>query len=260
MFWKILTVLALAGPLPALAWGMEGHEIVAQIALHDLTPAARAQVGALLGSDALLVHEANWADEIRDQRSATAPWHYVDIPLTAAGYDATRDCAQDNCVVAQIARDRRILADARASADAKREALRFLVHFVADIHQPLHATDNDDRGGNAVHVTLQSARTNLHHVWDAQVVDVLGADVQTIADHLEAGVTPRTRKAWEASTPADWANESHAIARDRIYPSLHGAMMVHLPRDYGAQFSPVTRIQLAKAGVRLAYILNTTLK
>ena len=254
----IAAVLTL--PTPVWAWGAEGHEIVAAMALQDLSPAARGQVTALLGSPNMLVHEANWADEIREQRPETGPWHYVDIPLAAAGYNAARDCGGGNCVVAQIAVARRVLGDPHASTGARQGALRFLVHLVADVHQPLHAEDNQDHGGNTVHVNWMGNRTNLHHVWDTQMVAVLGFNIVTIMDGLEKGVTPGQRKAWAAGTPAGWANESHALARDVIYPPLHGRMQTRLPYDYAQQMAPVTKTQLAKAGVRLAWLLNATLK
>ena len=102
--------------------------------------------------------------------------------------------------------------------------------------------------------------TNLHHVWDTQVVEALGTNVETIATDLEHGITPEQRQAWAGGTPADWVNESHAVARDVIYPRFHGHMQVSLPPDYAFEMAPVTRVQLAKAGVRLAWLLNTTLK
>jgi nuclease S1 len=233
---------------------------VAAIAVQELSPAARAQVTALLGSDAMLVHESNWADEVREQRPETGPWHYVDIPLPAKGYEPARDCAAGNCVVAEIDNARRVLGDPRSSQGARQGALRFLIHLVADVHQPLHTEDNQDHGGNAVHVSWMGERTNLHHVWDTQVVETLGSNVERIAADLEHGVTPDTRKAWAAGTPADWANETHALARDVIYPRFHGAMVARLPPDYPQDMAPVTRLQLARAGVRLAWLLNTTLK
>lgn len=260
MFRKLWMAVALVLPTPVWAWGAEGHEIVATMALRELTPVARAQVAALLGSDAMLVHESNWADEVREQRPETGPWHYVDIPLDAAGYDAARDCAGGNCVVAEIEAARRVLGDRRASPGARQGALRFLIHLVADVHQPLHAEDNNDHGGNAVHVTWQGERTNLHHVWDTQAVEALGLNVEAIATGLEQGVTPSQREAWEQGGPVDWANAAHALARDAIYPPLHGRMQTRLPYDYAQRMAPITRLELAKAGVRLAWLLNTTLK
>lgn len=260
MLLKLAFSAFLVAAVPAWAWGPEGHEIVAAMALKELTPAARTQVAALLGSESMMIHESNWADEIRDQQPETGPWHYVDIPLAASGYDAARDCPADNCVVAQIERARRVLGDQSAGGDRRRDALRFLIHFVADVHQPLHAEDNHDHGGNQLHVEFGADRTSLHHIWDTQVVKALGNGEESIADALDRGVSPQQRKAWEAGTPADWANQAHAIARDMIYPVMGGNNHVRLPLNYAHLAEPLTRFQLSCAGVRLAWVLNTTLK
>jgi hypothetical protein len=256
---------ALAGmlmltPTPVFAWGAEGHEIVALIAARELSPPARAQVARLLGSTAMMVHESNWADEIRDQRPETGPWHYVDIPLRAPGYDARRDCPDRDCAVAQIEKDLRILANRTLGEGARAEALRFLIHFTADVHQPLHAEDNDDRGGNQIRVVMGRERANLHRVWDADVVEVQGVDAAAAADSIERSISSAQRKAWTSGTAAGWANEAHAIARDRIYPPLQGRRELRLPRDYAWRQAATARIQLARAGVRLAWLLNRTLK
>ena len=247
-------------PAPAFGWGAEGHEIVALIAARELTPAARAQAAQLLGGAAMLVLDSNWADEIKDQRRDTGPWHYVDIPLAAPGYDARRDCPDRNCVVAQIESDMRILGNRQLPNRTRAEALRFLVHFVADVHQPLHAEENDDRGGNQVRVTIGPERTNLHKVWDVDVVEALGLDAGAAASGIERSLSSAERKAWAGGTPAAWANESHAVARMRIYPPLAGQRELHLPRDYAWRQAPLTRMLLAKAGLRLASVLNAILK
>ncbi len=256
----LLILLLLAAPQRALAWGAEGHEIVAALALRELTPVARGQVARLLGGEAMMIHDANWADEVRDQRRDTSTWHYVNIPLEAPGYDRRRDCPRGICLVAQIENDLLALNDRRAGTLARAEALRFLIHFVADVHQPLHAADDGDRGGNDVHVSMGRERASLHKVWDADVVQALGYDTGAIAADLERAVTPAQRKDWSTGTPAAWANESLAVARNEIYPPVEGRRFVRLPRDYAFRESAVARAQLAKAGVRLAWLLNTTLR
>jgi hypothetical protein len=256
----VLTILLLLAPVPAFAWGAEGHEIIAAIALRELSPMARLQAASLLGGDAMLIHDANWADEIREQRPETGHWHYADIPLGAPGYDPRRDCRADDCVVAQIENDRRILANSRASRQTRTEALRFLIHFVGDIHQPLHAVDNNDKGGNAVRVYMPGTRTNLHRVWDAEVVEPLGYNADAIAGEIDHAVTPAQRKSWQAGAPADWANESYRIARDEIYPVSRGRRTMRLPASYPGSERLVVRQQLARAGVRLAWLLNATLR
>jgi hypothetical protein len=257
---KFLALMALLAPSKALAWGAEGHEIVAAIALRELTPAARNEAGRLLGGPVMMVHDASWADEIRDSRPETGAWHYVDIPLWAGSYDTSRDCGDGDCVVAQIADDLRILSDQHVPDRIRAEALRFLIHFVADVHQPLHAEDNADKGGNQVHVRLGRERANLHKLWDVDVIEPLGPDPEAIAENIEHGLTPGQRKDWQSGSPARWANEAHAIAREHIYPPLGGARDVRLPRDYAVREAPLARILLAKAGVRLAWLLNTRLK
>ncbi len=163
-------------------------------------------------------------------------------------------------MVAQISRDLRILKDRRAGDDARREALRFLIHFVADIHQPLHAEDDDDKGGNQVRVEIGRERSNLHRVWDLDVVQALGDDPEAIAGGIARDLTPAQRQDWSSGTPARWANESHAIAREHVYPPLVGSRTIRLPRDYAAHEPPLARILLAKAGVRLAWLINATLQ
>ncbi|MEO8300515.1 MAG: S1/P1 nuclease [Rhizomicrobium sp.] len=244
---------------PALAWGPQGHETVALIAGPHLSGAARAEVARLLGGSAMMVHDSNWADEIRDQRRETSAWHYVDIPLKARAYDPGRDCPGGDCVVAQIENDLRILSNRRLSDGARRQALRFLIHFVADLHQPLHAGDNDDRGGNRVRVTIGRERATLHRVWDSDVVEALGRDAAATAAGIERSLSPQDRKAWAQGNPAQWAGEAHAIARDRIYPPLQGRQELRLPRDYPQRQAPLVRVQLAKAGLRLAWLLNGAL-
>ncbi len=256
----LVAVSLLLTPVPAFAWGAEGHEVVAAIALGQLTPAARRQVARLLGNDVMLIQQSNWADEIKDQRRDTARWHFVDIPLAARGFVAQRDCAGGDCVVAQILADLRALRDRTLDDRARAQALLFLIHFVADVHQPLHAEDNDDKGGNDVRVRIGRERANLHRVWDVDVVEVMGFDPGMVAQGIERTITSAQRQAWSRGTPADWANEAHAIARDRIYPPLAGAREIRLPRDYAWREAQVSRLQLAKAGVRLAWLLDTTLK
>lgn len=257
---RLLVGLAGLAPLPAQAWGPQGHEVVALIAEQQLSAAARAEVARLLGGAAMMVHDSNWADEIRDRRRETSSWHYVDIPLMARGYDPRRDCPDGDCAVAQIENKLRILANRRLGNSARREALRFLIHFVADVHQPLHAENDDDRGGNQVRVTIGRQRATLHRVWDSEVVEVLGQGATDIASNVEHSLSAQERKAWTSGMPTQWANEAHAIARDRIYPTLQGHREVRLPRDYAWRQASIARMQLAKAGLRLAFLLNNSLK
>jgi hypothetical protein len=207
-----------------------------------------------------MVRASTWADEIRRERPHTARWHYVDIPLGSSGYVASRDCRHGNCVVAQIERDTRRIADPELTGAVRARALRFLIHFVADEHQPLHAANDHDAGGNEVHVILNGRHTNLHAVWDDAVVRALGRNPARVAMRLEARITASARARWQKGNPVDWANGSFAIASRDIYPLLHGRSYHYapliLPRNYARRYAPIAARQLEKAGVRLALLLN----
>ena len=249
-------------PAPCLAWGVEGHQIVAHIAARELTSGARAQVQDLLGGDpeAAMAQVSTWADEIRRSRSNTAPWHFVDIPIGSAGYDPGRDCRNGNCIVEQIEREKMILADRQLAPPVRAEALRFLIHFVGDIHQPLHSTDNGDRGGNDVRVSFGGRQSNLHAVWDTALVQSLGTNAAGVADDLMAYVTANDKTKWQAGDAVDWANDTFHVASAEIYAKLPGSggttAPIMLPNTYAASERAIVVTQLEKAGVRLAWMLN----
>ena len=263
---SVLTSVISILPSCCFAWGVEGHQIVAHIAARELTSAARVQVQDLLGGDAegAMVEVSTWADEIRRARPNTAPWHFVDIPVGSAGYDPSRDCRNDRCIVAQIEREETILADRQLAPPVRAEALRFLIHFVGDIHQPLHAADNRDRGGNGVHVILGRRRETLHAVWDVDVVRALGRSPEDVAAVLARQISPADRRQWERGTARNWANESFQIADAEIYAKLPGSgsteVPISLPASYAESEKRTVSTQLEKAGIRLSWVLNTALR
>jgi len=258
----IALVLLSLLPARAIAWGSEGHRIIAEIAEQYLEPETVRQVHALLDIEnaTTLADVANWADQIRPQHRETSPWHFVDIPIRAPGYDATRDCAGGNCVVVKIDQFIAELRDRTAPPQQRLEALKFVVHFVGDLHQPLHASDNDDRGGNEVRVTFADHRTNLHAVWDAGILaPAVQCDERGYALDLAHEITPEKITAWQAGSTIDWGNESHAVAVAAIYGRLpHDAGT--LPASYESAALPIANEQLERAGVRLAFALNRALR
>jgi hypothetical protein len=250
----ILLVVSLA--VPAQAWGPRGHQVVAHIAAANLTPKARAAVAGLLGgeSEAMMALSANWADEIRDQRPETGAWHYVNLEIAGDGlYRAARDCRGGDCVVARIAWAENVLTGGAAPA-RKTEALKFLIHFVGDVHQPLHAADNHDRGGNRIQLRWRGQRITLHHFWDDEVVALQGRDPQAIARAIDGG-TPRLQKLQlGGGSPQDWAQMSASIARSTIYPEMG---LGRTPtQGEAASYGRLARLQLARAGYALAGRLN----
>jgi hypothetical protein len=250
----------------AFAWGAEGHHLVARIAAGELTPKAQAIVADLLGGDATagMIRASTWADEIRPGRPETAPWHYVDIEITSTGYDAARDCPNNACVVAQVERDAKIIGDPAISKPVRTEALRFLIHFVGDMHQPLHCSDNYDHGGSSVRVVFDGRRTSLHAIWDTPVVRALGSSEGEVAAGLEKEITQADRMAWSRGTAIDWTSETFGVAKASVYRGIQGRggnyVPLVLPSDYAKSQRTIVAMQLDRAGVRLAALLNQQLK
>jgi hypothetical protein len=260
-FAAVIGLIGSAGPVTA--WGPEGHAIISHIAAARLSAEARQQLIALLGSPSAetMAAGANWADEVRRDRPMTAPWHYVNIELGSGGYMSSRDCADGACVVAQIKADSELLASGRGAVAERTEALKFLLHFVGDLHQPLHCADRHDRGGNEVAVALDGELTNLHRIWDTEEVRALGPDAATVAIRLNSQITPAEAAAWSNGTVGDWASQSFAIARDRIYARLPAEVdgSVKMSGRNIRQNAEIAALQLKRAGIRLAAILNRTI-
>jgi beta-galactosidase beta subunit len=260
-----LAVAALAF-VPSLAWDKTGHQAIADIAAAHLNPTAQAAVADLLDAkDATtgMSEIADWADRARRSRDGTSHWHYVDIPVTSDGYDAARDCPEDDCIVAQIDKEIAIVKDKTLLKPVRAEALQFLIHFVGDIHQPLHCADNQDKGGTKFTVMAAGRKSNLHAVWDNAVVRAIGSEPDAIAAALSSKISPDVAAQWSTGTPELWANESFQIAKTKIYPQFPGTRSTLAPivlaEAYPASVGTITATQLAKAGLRLAAILNATL-
>jgi hypothetical protein len=248
----------------AQAWGPLGHSVVAELAQRHLSPAAEAAVERLLAPDHTksLADIASWADEIRNDPKQQALWketrplHYVDVRDPSCVYVPPRDCKNGQCVVDAIPRYLAILSD-RSQPDAARlQALKFVVHFVGDIHQPLHAGYRDDAGGNAYQVQFQGQGMNLHRVWDSGLLGTRGLDWKAYVKRLDAeGVAPLPAPIAPLDQPAvQWAEESCQITRD-IYPSNHKISQAYIDAEL-----PVADSRLREAGRRLAEMLNLALQ
>lgn len=250
------------------AWGRRGHPIVARIAELNLPEATNTKLKNLLNlapSRSISRTEiAMWADEIKSSRPFTKPWHYVDIPVGST-YDAERDC-DSGCVVEKIEEFMFVLSDPTSERADRQEAAKFLIHFVGDLHQPLHAAERDnDRGGNAIKVKLLGKQHKLHEVWDEVIVleDMEDKNINDYAKALNDEITATQRTEWlsGAIDPEAWANESNAIAKEKVYAGVPTAQnQVHpLPDSYATNNRPVVRTQLKKAGLRLAHVLKQSL-
>src|SRR5215831_17701995 len=278
----------IAQPRTALAWGDDGHKVVALVAQSFLEPDVRKRVNALLAADtdSLTGHDiasaATWADKFRDaningSRLKTRQWHFVDIEISAPNLDAAcfnhpvipagtaaSEGPADDCVVDKIQEFAAELANPATDQEEQVVALKFLLHFMGDIHQPLHASDDNDRGGNDKRVSAAGFRAgNLHHFWDTEFVDQLGSSAKTIASDLIGHISKAQEQQWQAGEVADWAMESFQVANEDTYgqlpePNRRGSF--RLSDDYVTTATQDVAVQLSKAGVRLASVLNNALR
>ena len=256
-------------PASAYSWGIEGHSIVAELAWLRLNDRERAVAGVLLRAADLEPFSkiGSWADEYRAGHRKTGPWHYVDIPYDALTYDPVRDCPDDKCVVGKIQTYRAILSD-RSRSDAERgTALAFLVHFIGDVHQPLHASDRNDKGGSAIQVRFLGGsdhggrKANLHSVWDSLLVDAtFPKPFDGTAVTLNAEVTAKQEAEWCGSEPAIWANESHRFARDFVYSGINKVDVNTIDARYVEGAKSLISTQFKRAGVRSACLIAQSLR
>jgi hypothetical protein len=307
----LFLLLGAATAVPsAWAWGCNGHEMVALIAQKHLDPHAQAMVRQILAASPItpdlkrfcretgldvFADSSTWADDERSTRPDTAGWHFLDIPRGAPKGDLSQYCPSSGCVTSAIAMQLAVLRNGNASAQERAEALRFVIHFVGDLHQPLHTTTNDDRGGNCVPVGFfgrepeetnrehEDYRPNLHGVWDSDILETFskGRTPQQVAGELESTFSGQIA-AW-LTAPVDvsaWVWESHDVAENTVYGQMPVVIAIEKPQEvnacaddnhismrmlnlheelgneYETAVAPAVQKQLVKAGIRLAAVLN----
>ena len=261
----ILAALFLASTTtPVQAWGPAGHRICGKIAEARLTPKAREEVRKLLDSGESLADASTWADENRAANPGSETWHYVNVPINeASAYDHKKYDQADRAVVAQIRKWRELLANEKLPRVSRLKALRYLVHFVEDVHQPLHVGDNNDRGGNQLQLTFYEQGSNLHRVWDSGILSKMGRDEDRHVARITSKITPDLEKLWIVGGPEDWATESLLLAKKAYLDPKTGKPLRRgdrLDRSYVDAHQGDVDLQLMKAGVRLANMLNETFK
>ncbi|RZV35907.1 MAG: endonuclease [Sphingomonadaceae bacterium] len=268
--------LALLAPVPAQAWGFFAHRVTGQIALANIRPDTRAAMQRLFRAEALLgtpdcalasLEDATvWPDCIRPQRDRwghTAAWHYRTIPICEA-YDPWKNCPGGNCILAQIERNQRILSDESLPAQVRLQALAFMVHFVGDVHMPLHSGDKDDRGGNDREAAYGIAPgLNLHWIWDGPLAERAITSAQQPA--LVRLYTASERVELGGGTAADWGRESWQISREFVYPNAFDTDApcdTDLPGETAltqediVSAIPVSQRRVTQAGLRMARLLD----
>ncbi len=288
-FGKVLVTYCLLYATPAYCWWETGHRTVARLAAAHLTPAARAHIAQILQvpdtpeavADALTV-ASTWPDETKAE-TKTGAWHYIDLALQDDKSDIPERCKDDNCLTARI----RLFAaqlsrHGSAGQISDLDALRYLVHFVGDVHQPLHAVSDADLGGNCEHIDppIGTAK-NLHAVWDGVIVDAVNPSDRELAADLDRNLhsfSTQLQADLALGNQDDWAWESHKLAIKDIYQKLSlptepvifpkscqeaplavSNLTLHLPSSYIDDMKPVVREQLTKAGLRLSRLLNESL-
>jgi len=269
---KLTAVLLLLSFVPAqlFAWGAKGHAIVADIAASRLTLTTRKNLKLLLGKDSL-GSVATWADDVKKQRDESYDWHFVDIPTNAGGFSDERDCfrPQDkhkdaqtdhhNCVVDRIEMFAKVLGDENASRAQRLEALKWIVHFVGDIHQPLHAID-EARGGNDIKLPVFGSPQcgqypcNLHWTWDDMLIQHAGYSERQYVRVIQKLILTAQLEPRATGGPEDWANESHLQARQILNREATA-----IDQSYYDAYIGLIDQKLALAGLRLAALLNDTL-
>lgn len=247
----IILSLILMAQVQSFGWGQIGHRAIGQIAEWHLSRQALKKINKILGPTSLAM-SSTWMDEIRSDSAYnyTNTWHWVTIP-TGQKYDKVIQEATGDAYEAL----QNIISSLKSdtlSPTEEQEYLKMLIHLVGDLHQPLHVGTGDDRGGNDVAVQWMGEDTNLHSVWDSQMINSKELSYTELARHLNRGVTQSLIKAWQSATPAQWLEEVMAL-RPMVYniPEHH-----HLSYQYLYVNFPIVEKQLSMAGVRLAGILN----
>jgi hypothetical protein len=245
----LISLALLFAPLPAYTWSVTGHQTIALIAQSQLTPATQVEINRLLALEpgSTLESIASWADQNRD--SSNTRWHYVNFPRGDCHYQRQRDCPDGQCVVEAI-KAQYAIYHSKAPDTERLIALKFLVHLVGDIHQPLHAGFGDDRGGNTYQIQYRSEGTNLHALWDYAMVEQFERSPVALARMLESShsVDPGPIVAMDAAL---WAEQScQIVSRPGFYPGRQ------VNQEYMRDYAPIVALQLLRAGTRLAALLN----
>jgi hypothetical protein len=260
-----------------VAWGGQGHRLVGLIAAERLTPAAKQQVAWLLDGQSL-ADVSSWADSLTSDQVQTSYWHYLNIPPDASGYDRDRDCPKQpgaaagsrndrwrDCVVDRIAYWEERLADAKLDRADRATALKFIVHFIGDLHQPFHAL-GVGRGGNDIKVRVfgeancgndpaRPSPCNLHSVWDGRLIARRSLDDRAYMVELRKLIDAKRFASQPAGTPAQWAEQSFRLAKEALVTPD-----TNIDEGYYRRHILVIDERLSLGGVRLAATLNRILR
>ena len=240
-----------------ISWGFTGHRTIGQIAANHLTPQAKEAVVELLGEESL-ADAATWADQVRNdpEYSGTAPWHFINVPLglTFEQFQQQVVSSDKMNVYTALLKEEKQLTDPAASHQQRVAALKFIAHFVGDVHQPMHVSRAEDKGGYTIQLQYDNQGTNLHALWDTKLLEHSGLNYQQLTAQYDHATEQQIRK-WQGDPPILWAWESYQIST-QIYADVAANGRNIGSAYYDANF-PVIENQIEKAGIRLAGVLNT---
>lgn len=250
MFKKLLIVSMLLSSTNVFAWGKIGHRVVGEIAQRNLSKDAKKGVQDILGTDSL-AQVANWADEIRSNPSYnySGTWHYVNFPFDKTYFDQKR--AETGDVLEALYRQEEILRNPKATAIEKAEALKFMVHFMGDIHQPMHVGQAEDRGGNTIRVNWFGENVTLHSLWDEKIVnfeELSFTEYATFLNHF----TKDEKKDLAKGNFLDWAMDSRTHIKT-VYDVGENNKPGY---EYHHKIKPLMEARMKLGGLRLATVLN----
>ncbi len=257
---KIFLVVLLLAPLTSFCWGVTGHRVIAEIAQNHLSKRSKKELKKIIGRENLAMW-ANWPDFIKSDTTHTwdkaSKWHYVNLPdnLSKDEFISKLQSSTGENLYTQIKAMVAQLRDESLSRETRQIALRFLIHFVGDLHQPLHVGREEDQGGNKISVTWFDKPTNLHSVWDVSLVDFQQYSYTEYAKVLDI-VAEEEVETWQQSSLEEWFYESYSLAH-KVYTSVPADGK--LGYKYNYIFQQDLDRQLLKGGVRLARLINEAL-
>jgi len=260
---KQLSVLVLlfAASVFLISWGVTGHRTIGKMAENHLSPQAKAAVTDLLGG-ASLADVSTWADEVRNQQEYrhTSGWHFLNLPLGlsyAAFQQQVAGMGPDN-VYGALLNEEAALANPATPREAKIEALKFIVHFVGDLHQPMHISRAEDKGGNTIQLNYEGMGTNLHSLWDTKLLEHQGLSYEQLAEKYDHP-SPAQIKQWQADPLMLWIWESYTIS-SKLYSEVDAMKSRSIDDSYYQAHLPIIQERIEQAGIRLAGVLNATFK
>jgi hypothetical protein len=257
---RIFTGLVVMATLTLISWGGAGHRTIATIAQNHLTPKAQAAIRSIIG-DTTLASISSWADEVRSSDpgfASTGTWHYINLP---SGYNyeqfvaAVKNDTHPNVYSALLKCEADLKSDT-TSAKYRAIALKFVVHLVGDLHQPMHVSHADDQGGNLVKIIFNGEPTNLHSLWDSKLINYHPMTVDMMATEYDKA-TPQQITKWQSEDTLTWLYESYVIA-EQIY--AQAAKSPNFNDDYYRTAISIIQKRLLQGGIRLAGVLNEIYK